>query len=82
MEVDKVHIPHCMLYEFQKKNATKATENICSVYGENVLNVRTCQFWFKRFREGKFDLSDNQRSGRSSTIDNDELVTLIESNVA
>ncbi len=62
-----------MLYEFQKKNnATKATENICSVYGENALNVRTCQFWFKRFREGNFDLSDNPRSGRPSTIDNEK----------
>ncbi len=65
MSVDKIHIRHCMLYEFNlKKNATKATESICSAYGEEALDVRTCQYWFARFRTGDFDLNDKERTGR------------------
>ncbi len=59
MAVDKQHLRHCMLYEFHlKKSAVEATKTICFAYGENVLEVRTCQNWFARFRSGDFDLNE------------------------
>ena len=30
----------------------QATQSICSAYGDSVLDVRTCQNWFARFRSG------------------------------
>ena len=65
MSIDKMHIRHCMLYEFNLKlNASQATKSICSVYFDDVLDVRTCQNWFARFKTGDFDIKDKKRTGR------------------
>lgn len=72
------HIRHCMLYEFhQGKKATDATSSINSVYPE-ALDVRTCQRWFSRFKDGNFDLDDLPRSGRPSDVNEDMIKEIIE----
>jgi histone-lysine N-methyltransferase SETMAR len=79
MTVDKIHFRHCMLLMFNmKKNATQATEFICSVYGQEALDVRTCQRWFERFKAEDFDLNDKERSGRPVEAEDDVLSNLIE----
>lgn len=76
--MDELHIRHCMLYEFrQGKKATNATEAINHVY-PNALDVRKCQRWFAKFREGNYDLQDSARSGRPSDIDEEQLLLIVE----
>ena len=59
MESDKQFIRHCIRYEFhQEKSAAKACESICSVLGVNDVSKSTCEFWFRRFKEDDFDVSD------------------------
>jgi len=36
--------------------------------------------WFARFKAGDFNLEDQERSGRPSTTDEDQIKTLIENN--
>jgi hypothetical protein len=54
-----------LLYEFNRgSKATEAVRNICAVYGEDSIAVRTAQIWFVRFKQGNFDMSDIPLSGR------------------
>lgn len=79
MSVSEKHLRHCMLYEFKKGSTTMDTvNNICQVYGEHVLNVRKCQRWFSKFRNGVFQLADEARSGRRETFDVKALIVVIE----
>lgn len=82
MPIDKVHIRHCMLYEYNlqknEKNATQAAKSIQSVYGVNALDVRTCQRWFDRFKNGDFDLNDKERTGRPVEANDDRLEELLQ----
>jgi [histone H3]-lysine36 N-dimethyltransferase SETMAR len=68
-------------YEFQRgSNVAETARNINVAFGEGSANERTVRFWFKRFRDGNFDLKNKQR-GRPPTLlcgNNDELRKMVE----
>lgn len=80
MECRNEHFRHILLFYFRRgKKAAEAHKDICEVYGVDCLTERTCQNWFKKFRSGNFSLKDDQRSGRSSGVDDDQMKAIIES---
>lgn len=80
----KAHFRHLLLFIFNRDgnnaNAAKARRDICAVYGENALSERTAQWWFSRFKNGHFNLNDEERSGRPIKLDEDRLNDLLHEN--
>jgi len=79
MEENKVHFRHLIFFYRKGKNVTQAINKICAIYSEDVIAERTVRKWFARFKAGDFNLEDQER-GRPSTIDEDQIKTLIENN--
>lgn len=78
MDVQKDHIRHCLLHYFHRKvTAAEARRIICETYGDNAVTANISKFWFKRFHDGDFDLSDKERSGRPQELLTDELSALL-----
>lgn len=81
MEPSKNQIRSLLLYEFQLGHgATEATKNVCAALGEGVVNLRTTQNWFAKFRSGDLGIEDQPRSGRPREIDRDALLEHVEAN--
>jgi len=51
-----------------KKSAIEWRRLLVEAYGE-----RTCRDWFRRFKNGDFDVEDKERTGRSKSVEDTEL---------
>ncbi|UYV65522.1 hypothetical protein LAZ67_3004586 [Cordylochernes scorpioides] len=63
--------------EFCVKNGFKGAEIFCmlqTAYGHAVMSRRRVFEWYKRFKEGREETADNERSGRPSTSTTPEKV--------
>ncbi|GFW73651.1 hypothetical protein TNCV_1541061 [Trichonephila clavipes] len=67
-----------MLFEFQKENnAMEAKRNLCDVCGEEAV---TAQRWLVELCPGEYSLKDEPRSGRSSEVSDEVLLSRIRTN--
>ena len=79
MEPNKIHIGHCMLFLFnQGKTTTETMDQITRTYGDGVISYATVKNWFKRFRNGEYDLEDKERSGRPKETEDEALQNLLD----
>ncbi|CAD5214195.1 unnamed protein product [Bursaphelenchus okinawaensis] len=68
-----------LLYEFlQQRTASKAVENINTIFGPSVVSYDTAKVWFRSFKNGDFSLDDKPIPGRTATMNVDELRKLID----
>ncbi|MBV8802313.1 MAG: hypothetical protein JO131_04995 [Gammaproteobacteria bacterium] len=58
---------------------TAIIEALQKVYKDNVPKKTTVYEWVKRFREGRDEIEDDQRSGRPSTSITEEIVDAVQS---
>lgn len=47
-----------LLRTSSRKNAAKAMMSNCSVLGEDTVLKNICEYWFRRFKTGSVDISD------------------------
>ena len=69
-----------MLFIFNHgKNTTKTNQLICQGYGKNAaVAISTIKKWFKKLRNGDFDLNDETRSLRLQQTKDVELQELLD----
>lgn len=76
---NNVFLRGVLLHYFNmKKKATESHRILVEVYGDHALSERTCQRWFGRFKSGNFDLEDEERAGRPTIFEDEELEALLD----
>ena len=70
----KQHLREVMLSNFiQKKTAAETYRFLLQIYGEQ----NTCEYWFWRFKNNDFDVSDKERVGAPNKFEDEKLEALL-----
>ena len=74
----KQHLREVMLSNFiQKKTAAETYRFLLQIYGEHSPSQNTCEYWFRRFKNNDFDVSDKERVGAPKKFEDEELEALL-----
>ncbi|EGI59352.1 Mariner Mos1 transposase [Acromyrmex echinatior] len=77
-EPNKRHLRELSIYFFNlKKSAAEAHRLLVETYGEVAFSERSCREWWKKFKNGEFDVEDKERSGRPKVYEDAELKALL-----
>ena len=53
-----------IFFSHSKKTMAEAHRELQKVYGDAASSETTCHDWFRRFKDGDFDVDDRRRQGR------------------
>jgi len=76
-EPNKRHLRELLIYFFNLKKSA-AHRLLVEAYGDAALSERSCHEWFQKFKNGEFDVEDNERSGRPKVYKDAELEALLD----
>ncbi|UYV79010.1 SETMAR [Cordylochernes scorpioides] len=75
----KHNLREALLFCFNlKKSATDGHRLLCEAYGKHALSIKSCEYWFWRFKSGDFDTRDKERGGRPIKFEDAELEALLD----
>ena len=57
-----------------KKTAAEAHRELQKVYGDATLSKTTCRDWFRRFKDGDFDVDHRPCEGRPKTFEDADVI--------
>ena len=70
-----------MIFLFhQPKKAVEAHRLLLETYSEHAPVIRTCKTWFRQFKSGDFDLTDNEHPGAATKFEVEEMQALLDEN--
>lgn len=68
-------------YFIQSTSAAECHRLLVKLYGKSQSpSLSTCEYWYRRFKAGDFDVSDKERSGAPKKLDDPEVEALIDEN--
>ena len=69
------HLREVLIFFFHsKKTAAEAHQELQKVYGDAALTKTTCRDWFRRSRDGDFDIDDRPRERRPKTFEDVDII--------
>ena len=69
------HLREVLIFFFHsKKTAAEAHRELQKVYGDAALSETTCRDWFRRFKDGDFDVDDRPREERPKTFEEADVI--------
>ena len=69
------HLREVLIFFFHsKKTAAEAHRELQKVYGNAALSATTCRDWFRRFKDGDFDVDDRPRERRPKTFEDADVI--------
>ena len=69
------HLLEVLIFFFHtKKTVAEAHRDLQKVYGDAALSETTCRDWFRRFKDGGFDVDDHPREGRPKTSEDADVI--------
>ena len=69
------HLREVLIFFFHSKKAVaEAHRELQKVYGDVFLSKTTCCDWFRRFKDGDFDVDDRPREGRTKTFKDADII--------
>ena len=72
------HLREVLIFFFHsKKTAGEAHRKLQKVYRDAALSETTCRDWFRRLKDGDFDVDDRPREGRPKTFEDAEFEALL-----
>ncbi|GJQ87141.1 hypothetical protein Trydic_g23986 [Trypoxylus dichotomus] len=66
--------------EKKKKTVAEAHRKLHHVYRDAALSETTCRDWFRRFKDGDFNVDDRPREGGPKTFEDVELEAMLDEN--
>ena len=64
------HLREVLIFFFHSKKTTaKAHRELQKIYRDAALSETTCRDWFRRFKDGDFDVDDRPRDGRPKNFE-------------
>ena len=70
----KQHFREVLIFCFNwKKSAVEAHQMLVEVYGDTAPTDKSCREWFRRFKDGDFNVEDKLRSGQQKKFEDKEL---------
>lgn len=76
---EKEHMREALLFCFNlKKSAAESHRMLVEAYGDSALSETSCRDWFRRFKDGNFDLSDKKRENRPRKVEDHQLQALLD----
>ena len=65
-----------LLFFNSKKSAAESHRLLSETYGDYTPSIKTCEYWFRRFKSGDFDTKNKERPSLLKKIEDKELETL------
>lgn len=74
----KRHLREALLFCYNlKKNAAESHRMLFEAYPSDCPSVKRCEFWFRRFKSGDFEMEDKERPGQPKKFQDEELEALL-----